>query len=45
MIDDKKVTDHHAIMPTDKKPDYKALNDDENPEKLAANSPSISPPN
>ena len=29
MIDDKKVTDHHAIIPTDKKPDYHALSEDE----------------
>ncbi|RAP31700.1 DNA topoisomerase III [Candidatus Marinamargulisbacteria bacterium SCGC AG-343-D04] len=29
MIDDKKVTDHHAIIPTDKKPNLSALSEDE----------------
>ena len=29
MIDDKKVTDHHAIIPTDKTPDISRLSDQE----------------
>ncbi len=29
MIDDKKVTDHHAIIPTDKRPNISLLNEDE----------------
>ncbi len=29
MIDDKKVTDHHAIIPTDKKPNLSQLSEDE----------------
>ena len=29
MIDDKKVTDHHAIIPTDKKPHLSSLTDEQ----------------
>ena len=29
IVDDKKVTDHHAIIPTDKKPDISKMNTDE----------------
>ena len=29
MIDDKKVTDHHAIIPTDKTPDQSRLSEQE----------------
>ena len=29
MVDDKKVTDHHAIIPTDKKPNVSALSENE----------------